>query len=203
MRIVFDEVRLAFGDLTVFDGLTAEFESGKGVAITGANGSGKSTLLKLAGQFIEPDAGTVKAFDGDVEILRAEFRRRLAAVSPTMNLYDRLTGEENLKFFTRLRGAAIEEVDDVFERVGLKAIDGKKLAGEYSTGMKQRLKFAILLTVGADVWLLDEPSANLDESGRTMVMKEIRQAVGDGKLILLATNDPVEASAANEMLLLK
>ena len=198
MKIVFDKVRLSFGNAILFDGLTAEFQSGRSTAIVGANGSGKSTLLKLAGQFIEPDGGTVKALDGDKELLRAEYRRRLAAVAPTMNLYDRLTAEENLKFFAQLRGSTADL--KIFDRVGLTVGDAKKLAGEYSTGMKQRLKFAILLTANADVWLLDEPGANLDDEGRSMVLNEISKAVGEGKLILLATNDPVEAAVADEQL---
>lgn len=201
MKIVFDKVRLAFGDKNLFDGLTAEFSSRRATAIIGANGAGKSTLLKLAGQFIEPDGGTVKAFDGDKELIRAEFRQRTVAVAPTMNLYDRLTAEENLKFFAQLRGSTVDL--KIFERVGLTAGDAKKFAGEYSTGMKQRLKFAILLASNADVWLLDEPGANLDDAGRSMVLNEISKAVGEGKLILLATNDPVEAAVADEQLQLR
>ncbi|MBR1579349.1 MAG: ABC transporter ATP-binding protein [Selenomonadaceae bacterium] len=200
VRIAFDGVTLAFGRLVVFDGLTVEFSSGRSTAIVGSNGAGKSTLLKLAGQFTEPDAGSVKAFDGATELLRADFRKRLAMVSPTMSLYARLTGEENLKFFAGLRGVGIDDVGGLFERVGLASGDGKKFVGEYSTGMAQRLKLAILLSTGADVWLLDEPGANLDEAGRSMVLSEIERAAGEGKLILLATNDPIEASAADERL---
>ncbi len=200
MRIVFDGVKLSFGDKIIFDGLTTEFESGRATAIVGANGAGKSTLLKLAGRFLEPDDGTVKAFDGDKELLRAEYRKRIAALAPTMNLYDRLTASENLKFFAGLRDAAIDDIDGLFARVGLTVGDGKKYVGEYSTGMKQRLKLAIVLAVDADVWLLDEPGANLDEAGRSMVLSEIARAVGEKKLILLATNDPIEAEAAENVL---
>ena len=196
MRIAFDGVRLAFGARVLFDGLTVEFKSGRTTAIVGANGAGKSTLLKLAGKFMEPNEGSIKAFDGDKELLRAEYRRRLGAVAPTMSLYDRLTAEENLKFFAGLRGSTVD--DEIWARAGLTVGDGKKFVGEYSTGMKQRLKFAILLTVNADVWLLDEPGANLDDAGRSMVLREIDRARGEGKLILLATNDPIEASAADE-----
>ena len=143
-------------DKLIFDGLTTELVSGRVTAVVGVNGSGKSTLLRLAGRFIEPEAGSIKAFDGDKELLRAEYRSRIAALAPTMNLYDRLTAEENIKFFAGLRNAAIDDLDGLFDRVGLKVGDGKKFVGEYSTGMKQRLKFAIVLAAGADVWLLDE-----------------------------------------------
>ena len=200
LKIAFDGVKLAFGSVILFDGLTVEFSSGRSTAIVGSNGAGKSTLLKLAGQLIEPDEGTIQAFEGDIGMLRADLRRRSAMVSPTMNLYARLTGEENLKFFARLRDVEVDDVDGLFARVGLTSGDRKKFLGEYSTGMQQRLKFAILLSAGADVWLLDEPGANLDEAGRSMVLREVERATDEGKLILLATNDSVEASAADERL---
>ncbi len=200
MRIVLEGVRLAFGRAVLFDGLTATFESGRTTAIVGANGAGKSTLLKLAGQFLEPDAGSIKAFDGDRELLHAELRRRTAALAPTMNLYDRLTATENLRFFAGLRDVTVDDLDGLFARVGLTAEDEKKLVVEYSTGMKQRLKFAIVLAVGADLWLLDEPGANLDEAGRSMMLKEIARAVGERKLVLLATNDPSEEAAADDLI---
>ena len=200
MRIVFDCVSLTFGNRRLFYGLTAEFVSGRIAAILGANGSGKSTLLKLAGQFIEPDGGAITAFDGDRELDRAEFRRRLAATAPAMNLYARLTAEENLQFFSKMRGAAIDDVDALFERVGLKRDDRKKFVGEFSTGMLQRLKFAILPAAGADVWLLDEPGANLDEGGRSMMLEETKRAASEGRLIMLATNDPIEAAIADDQL---
>ncbi len=200
MRIVFENVTLSFGDRKLFDGLSLEMSGGTITAVVGANGSGKSTFLKLAGQFIRPDAGSSRAFDGERELNRAEFRKRTAATAPTMRLYERLTAEENLLFFSKLRGAAIDDVDAIFKRVGLSSVDRRKLVGEFSTGMVRRLKFAILLTVDADVWLLDEPGANLDDAGKAIVISEILRAAGEGKLILLATNDPNEAAISERVI---
>lgn len=84
------------------------------------------------------------------------------------------------------------------ERVGLApgAVDGK-MVEQFSTGMKKRLHFAILLASEADVWLLDEPGANLDAVGRSMVRREARLAADGGKLVLLATNDREEEAEAD------
>ena len=71
MRLVFDGVRLAFGDRIIFEGLTTELVSGRVTAVVGVNGSGKSTLLRLAGRLMEPDAGSIKTFDGDKEFIRS------------------------------------------------------------------------------------------------------------------------------------
>ena len=73
-------------------------------------------------------------------------------------------------------------------------------AGEFSTGMRQRLKIAVLLASGADIWLLDEPGANLDKAGRGLLAAEIRQAAARGVLVALATNDPGEEALADEVI---
>ena len=190
--ISFDAVTLSFGSRKIFDGLSLEFDGGKVFGVTGANGSGKSTLLKLAGKIINPDSGTV-TFDAN---------KKIAAVSPEMKLYDGLTASENLKFFARLRGKVLSD-ETIFELGRRTGLDMKTFGDErtenFSTGMRQRLKFAILLAVDADIWLLDEPTANLDDTGRENFFAEI-QAAKSEKIILLATNDKLEAEICDEII---
>ena len=199
-RIVFDDVTLSFGDKLIFNNISCELDAGKVTSIVGVNGSGKSTFLKLAGQFIKPTSGKVAAFDGDIAVERMELSKKTAAVAPSMNLYSELTAIENITFFAGLRDIDLKhsDIDILFKRVGLNLDDKSKLISGYSTGMIQRLKFAILLAVEADVWLLDEPGSNLDETGRAMILNEVKRAASEGKLILMATNDRDEAEAGNE-----
>lgn len=192
MTIRFDAVSLSFGSHKIFDKLSLTFDGGKVIGVTGANGSGKSTLLKLAGKILQPDSGHVT--------LPTE--KKIAAVSPEMKLYDGLTAAENLKFFARLRGKVLsdEESSALGQRVGLDMkIFGSERTENFSTGMRQRLKFAILLAVDADIWLLDEPTANLDDAGRENFFAEIQAAKSD-KIILLATNDAQEAQICDEII---
>lgn len=190
--ISFDAVTLSFGSRKIFDGLSLEFDGGKVFGVTGANGSGKSTLLKLAGKILRPDSGTVTFDDA----------KKIAAVSPEMKLYDGLTASENLKFFARLRGKVLSD-ETIFELGRRTGLDMKTFGDErtenFSTGMRQRLKFAILLAVDADIWLLDEPTANLDDTGRENFFAEI-QAAKSEKIILLATNDKLEAEICDEII---
>ena len=192
MTIRFDAVNLTFGSHKIFDDLTLEFVDGKIFGVTGKNGSGKSTLLKLAGKILQPDSGSVTFPD----------EKKIAAVSPEMKLYDGLTAAENLKFFARLHGKILsdEEISALGRRVGLDMkIFGDERTENFSTGMRQRLKFAILLAVDADIWLLDEPTANLDDAGRENFFAEIQAAKSD-KIILLATNDATEAQVCDEII---
>ena len=190
--IVFDDVSLSFGRHELFKNLSLNLRGGKVIGITGANGSGKSTFLKLAGKIIRPDSGAVN-FPTD---------KKLAAVAPEMKIYDNLTAEENLFFFAKLRGQTLtaEKIFELGERVGLDMKTfGNVRAENFSTGMRQRLKFAILLSVDADIWLLDEPTANLDDDGREKFFSEIQAAKSD-KIILLATNDKAEENICDEII---
>ena len=190
--IIFDDVSLSFGRHELFKNISLELRGGKVIGVTGANGAGKSTFLKLAGKTLKPDSGEVK-FPAD---------KKLAAVSPEMKIYDNLTARENLNFFAELRGKNLsaENILELGERVGLDLETfGNSRVENFSTGMRQRLKFAILLSVDADIWLLDEPTANLDDAGRENFFKAIQAAKSD-KIILLATNDKLEENICDEII---
>ena len=190
--IIFDDVSLSFGRHELFKNISLELRGGQIIGVTGANGAGKSTFLKLAGKIIKPDSGEVK--------FPAE--KKIAAVAPEMKIYDNLTAIENLKFFAELRGKNLsaENILELGERVGLDLETFGNISVEnFSTGMRQRLKFAILLSVDADIWLLDEPTANLDDAGRNKFFKAIQAAKPD-KIILLATNDRAEVDICDEII---
>ena len=187
--IIFDNVSLSFGRRVLFSNVTLNLRGGKVIGVTGANGAGKSTFLKLAGKMIRPDSGEV----------RLPKNKTLAAVSPEMKIYDALTATENLFFFGKLRGKTSDPLE-LGARVGLDLETfGDVRAENLSTGMRQRLKLAILLGVDADIWLLDEPTANLDDDGREKFFYEVQGAKAD-KIILLATNDSAEVKACDEII---
>ena len=190
--IVFDDVSLSFGRRALFKNISLNLRGEQVIGITGANGAGKSTFLKLAGKIIRPDSGEVK--------FPAE--KKIAAISPEMKIYDSLTAEENLFFFAKLRGKTLsaENILELGRRVGLDLKTfGNVRAENFSTGMRQRLKLSILLSVDADIWLLDEPTANLDDDGRKKFFSEIQTAKSD-KIILLATNDKAEEKICDEII---
>ncbi len=203
MEIIFNNVSLNFSHKIIFSSLNLKLTSGKIIQIIGENGSGKSTFLNLAAHLIRPTSGKIIAFCDEKKLQGEDYRKKIAMLTPDMKVYENLTAEENLKFFVGLRGKILSRDDtlNLWERVGLKEDDIKgKYAGKLSTGMSQRLKFAVFLAMDAKVWLLDEPTANLDEAGRETVIREARQAAKKDILVLWATNDERERSAADEVI---
>lgn len=201
VTIEFTEVSQCFHGRQIFGPLNVTLTGGKIIAVTGQNGSGKSTFLKLAGHLLLPSSGNIIVMENGTVLHKEALRQRLAMVTPELRFYDRLTARENMDFLLGMRGIKLAkgEYRSLLSRVGLaEAAVAHSYAGEFSTGMRQRLKIAVLLASGADIWLLDEPGANLDEAGRDLLAAEIRQAATRGVLVALATNDTGEEALADE-----
>jgi len=184
-----------FGTRQVFGAVNARLVAGQVGVVTGANGAGKSTLLRIV-------AGLLQARRGEANITRegkpldALTRRAcIGYVAPDLTLYRELTGAENLQFFARLRGITLTREDLIagLTEVGLRG-RGKDFVGTYSSGMRQRLKYAFALLNRPPILLLDEPTANLDEAGAAIVEQIIanQRTRPGGGLTLLATNEPNE-----------
>lgn len=199
VEIHFDNVSQNFEGREVLRRLSITFHGGMVTAVAGANGSGKSTLLRLAARLILPTSGTIETFRDGVEVRGTEYRAMLAMATPEMELYTRLTVRENLAFLLSVRGVPCEEshLADLLTRVGLPTEVLNRKTGQLSTGMRQRVRLAVLLGSDAEVWLLDEPGLALDERGRALLMSEVRRAAERGRLILWATNDREEREAAD------
>ena len=113
-------------------------------------------------------------------------------LAPDLVLYDELTALENLDFFAGVRGLPTGEASrELLARVGLgeRADDP---VGTFSTGLRQRAKFAFALQNDPAVLLLDEPSSNLDDAGRAVVAAAVEHVHGRGGIVVLASNDPAE-----------
>ena len=199
VEIHFDNVSQNFEGREVLRRLSITFHGGMVTAVAGANGSGKSTLLRLAARLILPTSGTIETLRDGVEVRGAEYRAMLGMATPEMELYTRLTVRENLAFLLSVRGVPCEEshLADLLTRVGLPTEVLNRKTGQLSTGMRQRVRLAVLLGADAAVWLLDEPGLALDERGRALLLGEVRQAAERRRLILWATNDREEREAAD------
>jgi heme exporter protein A len=169
------------------------------LVITGKNGSGKSTLLKVISHLIRLDKGNIELkINGDI-ISKEKFFTKIGFFAPYINLYDELTGWENLDFFYELKveqkNNKDEEIKYLLEKVGLFK-RRNDLIRNYSSGMKQRLKLAFAVLNKPQLLLMDEPRTNLDEEGISVVYK-IAEEQKERGILILATNESEDTSISN------
>lgn len=193
---------MRFGFRGIFKDISFELESPSSIVMTGPNGSGKSTLLKIIAGLLVPSAGNVRFLKSDKVLNRDGLKGLLAMVSPEMNFYDELTGSENLEFFMKSMGrhAGKPEIENALEKVGLGGRGGDYLKG-YSSGMKMRLKYALAVLSEPRVLIVDEPSTNLDISGKKIIYDLMNEHKKHG-ILIYATNEEEELGIADKRIIL-
>jgi len=198
LKLEIDKLGKAFGRRRIFEDINLSLEIGQSAAIIGPNGSGKTTLLRLIMGLSYPTKGKVIFSEDGKKLDFDGYRKKMGLVSPYLSLYDALTGLENLQFFAKVDGRSVsdDEMNAALERVGLGG-RGIDFVGAYSTGMKQRLKYAVALLKDPAIFLIDEPSANLDESGKQIV-RDIIKAKKKDSILILATNEKEEYELAEQ-----
>ncbi len=186
----------------VFAGLNVTVAEGASLAITGPNGSGKSTLIRVLCGLTRPNGGQVIVSLDGASLSPTECRPHIGLVAPDLALYHELTALENLAFFAQVRGLkpTFSDLAALLAKVGLSA-RGDDLVGAYSSGMRQRLKYAQALLHRPRLLFLDEPTANLDEAGSVIVAEIIAEQKQRG-ILVLATNEPEEVHYGDQVLVL-
>lgn len=200
-RPLSEVLRQPFGrhTLIALDHVNLTVAEGSLHALLGQNGAGKSTLFRILSTLLLPDAGTATVFGEDVVLDAREARTLVSAASADeRSLNWRLSAVENLRLFTALHGLPAREararVDEVLDIVGLRD-SARLLAGQLSSGLRQRLLVARALLPRPRLLLLDEPTRSLDP----LTARELRRFLRDelvgrlGMTILLATHDAEEA----------
>ena len=156
------------------NGLSMNVPKGSIYGFVGKNGAGKTTLIRLICGFQEPTSGDFTLYgirNDSKDIIKS--RRRMGAVVETAAIYTDMTAEENLKYQYLLMGIpSYHGIPELLKLVGLENT-GKKKAGNFSLGMKQRLGIAIALAGDPDFLVLDEPVNGLDPQG----IVEIRELI--------------------------
>ena len=157
--------------------------------LVGKNGAGKTTLIRVICGLQEPTAGDYSLYGarlGDKALHRA--RRRMGAVVETPSLYPDMTAEQNLKLQYRVLGLPEDKgIEELLELVGL-SNTGKKKAGHFSLGMKQRLGIAIALCGDPDFLVLDEPTNGLDPQGIVEMRELILQLNRERQITVLISS---------------
>lgn len=175
------------GHYAVHD-VSFEIRHGEIFGLLGPSGAGKSTLQNILTGLLPLQRGEV-SYDGvSIRDLDARFFNRLGVSFEHPNLYGRLTGYENLRFYAGLFDVPTADPLRLLERVGLREAAHKR-AGAYSKGMRQRLVFARALINQPEMLFLDEPTAGLDPNTAGAVKGIIRGKQEEGCTIFLTTHN--------------
>lgn len=184
--------------IVALQGVSGEVPEGEFFGLLGENGAGKTTLFKILATLVAPDAGRAVVFGEDVALAPGRVRRLLAPVfTSDRSLYWRLDAAENLRLYAALHGLAGREagarVAELLRLVGLADVRAR-LAGTFSSGMKQRLLLARALLARPRLLLLDEPTRSLDPIAARDFRDFLRKDIGrsQGCTVLLATHDADE-----------
>jgi len=163
-------------------------EKGEIFGFLGPSGAGKSTVQNILTGLLKLQKGTVDYPEGPIRRLKSNFFNQIGVSFEHPNLYGKLTGYENLKYYAGLFD--VETVDPMvlLERVALKD-DAHKRAGSYSKGMKQRLVFCRALLNNPKILFLDEPTSGLDPATGETIKAIIREKRDEGATIFLTTHN--------------
>jgi putative ABC transport system ATP-binding protein len=210
------DLRKGFGSgrrrLEVLKGIEMEVQKGELVSLMGPSGCGKSTLLNIIGGLLEADSGSISldSFNyGTKSPSRVVDVRRKGVgwIFQDFHLVDRLNALDNVAFSLELSGISSAEAEEraksALERVGL----GDRMdfiPDQLSGGQQQRVAVARAISGSRPLILADEPTGNLDVQSGQEVIKLFQDLCAEGGLsVLMVTHDPLLASMADRMLLLK
>ncbi len=197
---------LARAGRTVVD--ASDLDIGPGItSLVGPNGSGKTTLLHAIAGLLHPAAGSLHVFGA----APVEVRRRIAYVLQAQQAPDHLpvTVTEVVALgrapargaYGRLHSADRASVREAIDRVDLGALARRHL-GELSGGERQRAFVAQGLAQGADLLLLDEPTAGLDVASSERIRRVLADERAAGRTVIVATHDLADAAAGDHAVLL-
>ena len=191
ITLVVNDLGKRFNREWIFRNLSFKFTPGNTYAITGPNGSGKSTLLQVLWGQMPQSGGNIEYKISDKTIPAEEIYTSIAIATPYMDLIDEFTLEEQIRFHFKLKSSRGGiTVHDMIERMYLtKSRD--KFIGNFSSGMRQRVKLALAFFTKADLIFLDEPGTNLDQQAFEWYLNELKALPKDCS-IFIASNQPAE-----------
>lgn len=190
LMIFLKNVEKKFGKTKVLENISFNIQEGDVIAYVGPNGAGKTTTIKLILGLLKPSAGEVKVFsENPYSSLNA--RKKIDFVLDHPGVDDDLTAYENLKFYSMLYHAKVNNIDNILKKVELYGVRNK-LVKTFSRGMKQRLTIARLFLRKPKAIIMDEPTSGLDVDGKLLVRDLIKELTLTKIPMLISSHDLYE-----------
>jgi len=178
------------------DDLSFTARGGEIYGLLGPNGAGKTTTLRILSTLLEPSGGHASVNGYDIRKDPEAVRRSVGVVNGGMGLYDRLTGREILEYFASFyrmsRANVTRRIRELSDTLDMGELLDRK-AGEYSTGMKQKVVIGRAVIHEPPVLILDEATNGLDVVARRAVIEFARQYRGAGRVVVYSTHVMSEA----------
>ena len=169
-------------------GVTLDVHGGQVLQLSGANGAGKTTLLRALCGLMHLEEGRVLWGERDVRDDLPAYHGRLAYLGHEPPLKADLTARENLRYWVGVRRPVpADRLHGALEVVGVPHV-GERLVRTLSAGQRRRVALAGLMLLGAPLWLLDEPTTNLDADGQQLVARLIERHIAAGGLVVAAVH---------------
>lgn len=189
-----ESLHLWRGDHHVLRGVRFQVRAGECLQLTGANGSGKTTLLRTACGLAYPEGGQVTWCGEDIRKDMHAFHAQLAYLGHEPPLKAELTARENLHYWVGVRRRlARDELERALERVGAEHWADRPVR-TLSAGQKRRAALAGLALMRVPLWLLDEPTTNLDAEGQKLVGALIEEHLQAGGAAMVAVHHELAVS---------
>ena len=171
----------------VLNNINLRVPEGSIFGFLGPNGAGKTTTLRLLLGLLKKQKGTIKIFNKSFDTSRIEILKDIGSLIETPSVYSHLTATENLVILQKIYQCPRTRIKEVLEIVGL-STTGKKKAGEFSLGMKQRLSIAVALLHSPTLLILDEPTNGLDPNGIIEIRELLKNLNAEFKTTILISS---------------
>lgn len=189
--IIIENATKKFGTQTVLNNVSLTLEDGKIYGFVGQNGCGKTVLFKSICGFIYLDRGTITV-DGKIIGKDIDIIKDAGIIIESPGFLPNYSAFKNLKFLTMIKdNIGDEQIKSTLISVGLDP-ESKKVVGKFSLGMRQRLGIAQAIMENPHILILDEPMNGLDKRGVEDIRKILMDLKKKGKLILLASHNPLD-----------
>jgi ABC-2 type transport system ATP-binding protein len=176
----------SYGAVAALRDCSLGVESGEVFGLLGPNGAGKTTLLRVLLGYLKPTAGRASVAGLDCARQSVAVRRQVAYLPAEAALFPHMRGRDALRFFAEIRpGGDVARSLALAERLEL---DLSRRVSFMSTGMKQKLALAATLAADTPIYILDEPTANLDPTVRATVLSLVSEARAEGKTVLFSSH---------------
>jgi heme exporter protein A len=187
-----ERLHLWRGDKHVLRGVSFSVDSGECLLVTGSNGAGKTTLLRAVAGLLEPEEGAISWRGSSTRAERDAYHASMAYLGHDAPLKGDLTGAENLRYGVGVRRAVVEaELRAALADTGASTFADRPVR-TLSAGQRRRVALAGVLLVDAQLWLLDEPTTNLDAAGQALIAHLLTRHLDRGGVAVAAIHHAIE-----------